>query len=89
VNVASGIALLGAPFHVTCAATQAGLARFGEALRRGLKGEGVHVLTAYPGATDTSMMKSNRAGPGLGSSRERAPPSPAPSSRGSRPMLSR
>jgi uncharacterized oxidoreductase len=72
VNVASGIALIGAPFYATYAATKAGLARFGEALRRELKGEGVHVLTAYPGGTDTPMMKSNRAGPELGFGREPA-----------------
>ncbi|EWY41733.1 oxidoreductase [Skermanella stibiiresistens SB22] len=72
VNVASGIALIGAPFYATYAAVKAGLARFGEALRRELKGEGVHVLTAYPGGTDTPMMKSNRAGPELGFSREPA-----------------
>ncbi len=72
VNVASGIALIGAPFYATYAGVKAGLARFGEALRRELKGEGVHVLTAYPGGTDTPMMKSNRAGPELGFSREPA-----------------
>jgi uncharacterized oxidoreductase len=49
VNIASGIALIGAPFYTTCAATKAGLARFGDALRRELKGEGIHALTAYPG----------------------------------------
>lgn len=72
VNIASGIALIGAPFYATYAATKAGLAHFGEALRRELKGEGVHVLTAYPGGTDTPMMKSNCAGPELGFSREPA-----------------
>ena len=72
VNVTSGIALVGAPFYATYAAVKAGLAHFGEALRRELKGEGVHVLTAYPGGTDTPMMKSNRAGPELGFSREPA-----------------
>jgi short-subunit dehydrogenase len=72
VNVASGIALMGAPFYATYAATKAGLARFGEALRRELKGEGIHVLTAYPSGTDTPMMRSNRAGPELGFSREPA-----------------
>ncbi len=72
VNVTSGIALLGAPFYTTYAAVKAGLARFGEALRRELKGEGVHVLTAYPSGTDTPMMKSNRAGPELGFGREPA-----------------
>jgi NAD(P)-dependent dehydrogenase (short-subunit alcohol dehydrogenase family) len=72
VNVTSGIALIGAPFYTTYAAVKAGLAHFGEALRRELKGEGVHVLTVYPGGTDTPMMKSNRAGPELGFSREPA-----------------
>ncbi|HEX6958419.1 MAG TPA: SDR family NAD(P)-dependent oxidoreductase [Ferrovibrio sp.] len=72
VNVASGIALIGAPFYATYTAAKAGLARFGEALRRELKGEGIHVLTAYPGATETPMMASNRAGPDLGFSREPA-----------------
>ncbi|SSW67494.1 SDR family NAD(P)-dependent oxidoreductase [Achromobacter agilis] len=72
VNIASGIALIGAPFYATYAAVKAGLAHFGEALRRELKGEGIHVMTAYPGGTDTPMMKSNRAGPELGFSRESA-----------------
>lgn len=72
VNVSSGIALVGVPFYATYAAVKAGLAHFGEALRRELKGEGIHVLTVYPGGTDTPMMKSNRAGPDLGFSREPA-----------------
>ncbi|MEN2979382.1 SDR family NAD(P)-dependent oxidoreductase [Tistrella bauzanensis] len=72
VDIASGIALVGVPFYATYAAVKAGLGRFGEALRRELKGEGVHVLTAYPGGTDTPMMASNRAGPDLGFSREPA-----------------
>lgn len=72
VNVTSGAALVGAPFYTTYAAVKAGLARFGEALRRELKGEGVHVLTAYPAGTDTPMMRSNRAGPELGFGREPA-----------------
>lgn len=72
VNITSGIALIGVPFYTPYAAVKAGLARFGEALRRELKGEGVHVLTVYPGGTDTPMMKSNRAGPELGFSREPA-----------------
>src|SRR5277367_6280249 len=72
VNITSGIALIGMPFYATYAAAKAGFARFGEALRRELKGEGVHVLTVYPGGTDTPMMKSNRAGPELGFAREPA-----------------
>lgn len=72
VNVSSGIALVGAPFYATYAAVKAGLAHFGEALRRELKDEGIHVMTAYPAATDTPMMTSSRAGPELGFSREPA-----------------
>ena len=72
VNIASGIALIGAPFYATYAAVKAGIARFGEALRRELKNEGIHVLTAYPAATDTPMMRSSRAGPELGFARESA-----------------
>lgn len=70
VNVASGIALIGAPFYATYAAAKAGLARFGEALRRELLDEGIHVMTIYPGATETPMMATNLAGPDLGFSRE-------------------
>lgn len=70
VNVSSAIALVGAPFYTTYAAVKAGLARFGEALRRELLDEGIHVLTVFPGATDTPMMASNKAGPELGFSRE-------------------
>jgi short-subunit dehydrogenase len=72
VNITSGIALIGMPFYATYAAVKAGLARFGEALRRELKGEGVHVLTVYPGATDTPMMHSSKAGPEVGFVKEPA-----------------
>lgn len=72
VNVSSGIALVGAPFYATYAGVKAGLSRFSESLRRELKGEGIHVLTLYPGATDTPMMRSSKAGPELGFSLEPA-----------------
>jgi short-subunit dehydrogenase len=72
VDVASGIAHVGVPFYAAYAGAKAGISRFGEALRRELKGEGVHVLTVYPGATDTPMMQSSRAGPELGFTREPA-----------------
>jgi uncharacterized oxidoreductase len=72
VNVTSGIALVAAPFYATYAGVKAGLAKFGESLRRELKGEGVHVMTVYPGATETPMMSSSRAGPELGFIREPA-----------------
>lgn len=70
VNVSSGIALVGGPFYATYAATKAGIARFGESLRRELLDEGVHVMTIYPGATDTPMMTTNKAGADLGFGRE-------------------
>ena len=70
VNVTSGVALTGVPFYGIYAAAKAGLARFGEALRRELKGEGVHVLTVYPVATDTPMMATSNAGADLGFGRE-------------------
>ncbi|CAN5662080.1 N/A [soil metagenome] len=66
VNVSSGFGLVGMPFYATYAATKAGIAHFGEALRRELYGEGVHVMTVYPGATETPMMESNEGGPELG-----------------------
>ncbi|WP_424630089.1 SDR family NAD(P)-dependent oxidoreductase [Bradyrhizobium sp. SYSU BS000235] len=72
VNVTSGIALVAAPFYATYAGVKAGLAKFGESLRRELNGEGVHVMTVYPGATDTPMMRSSRAGPELGFVKEPA-----------------
>ncbi len=62
VNVSSGIGLIGMPFYATYAATKAGIAHFGEALRRELYGEGVHVLNVFPGATSTPMMQSSKAG---------------------------
>ena len=72
VNVTSGIALVAAPFYATYAGVKGGLAKFGESLRRELKGEGVHVMTVYPGATETPMMRSSRAGSELGFTREPA-----------------
>jgi uncharacterized oxidoreductase len=72
VNITSGIALVAAPFYATYAGVKGGLAKFGESLRRELKGEGVHVMTVYPGATDTPMMSSSSAGPELGFTREPA-----------------
>jgi len=72
VGIASGIALIGTPFYGVYAASKAGLARFDEALRRELSGEGVSVLTVYPTATETPMMSTSRAGPAQGLFRETA-----------------
>lgn len=63
VNISSAIALVGLPFYAVYAATKAGVAHFGEALRRELHGEGVGVLTVYPAATRTPMMQTSEAGP--------------------------
>jgi uncharacterized oxidoreductase len=65
-NVSSGFGFVGMPFYSVYAATKAGIAHFGEALRRELFGEGVHVMTIYPGATETPMMETNEAGADLG-----------------------
>lgn len=62
VNVSSGMGLVGMPFYATYGATKAGVAHFGEALRRELHGEGVHVLNVYPVATSTPMMQTYGAG---------------------------
>jgi NAD(P)-dependent dehydrogenase (short-subunit alcohol dehydrogenase family) len=72
VNVYSDIALVGAPFYETYATVTAGLAYFGEAPRRELKREGIHVLTVSSAVGRTPMMKSNRAGPEPGFTREPA-----------------
>jgi uncharacterized oxidoreductase len=66
VNISSGLGLVGMPFYSVYGATKAGIAHFGEALRRELFGEGVHVMTVYPGPTETPMMESSEAGPELG-----------------------
>lgn len=63
VNVSSVIALVGLPFYSVYAGVKAGIARFGESLRRELEGEGVGVLTVYPTATDTPMMKTSGINP--------------------------
>ncbi len=66
VLVSSGIGLVGMPFYSAYAAVKAGIAHFGEALRRELAGEGIHVMTVFPAATDTPMMASSKAGADLG-----------------------
>jgi len=58
VNISSIFGLLGMPFYAIYGATKAGIAHFGEAMRRELADQSIHVMTVYPGATDTAMMES-------------------------------
>ncbi len=57
VNTSSIFGLVGMPFYATYGGTKAGLAHFGEAMRRELAEDGIHVMTVFPGATDTPMME--------------------------------
>lgn len=57
VNLSSIFGLVGMPFYAAYGATKAGIALFGEAMRRELADQGIHVMTVYPGATDTPMME--------------------------------
>ena len=66
VNVSSAIAQVGIPFYAAYAAAKAGIAQFGESLRRELDGEGIKVLTVYPVATDTPMMATSQVRPAGG-----------------------
>ncbi|HET6254722.1 MAG TPA: SDR family NAD(P)-dependent oxidoreductase [Puia sp.] len=60
-NISSGLGLIGMAFYAPYAATKAALRQFSEALRRELTGQGIHVMTVYPTATDTPMMKTANA----------------------------
>ena len=57
VNVSSIIGLINIPFYCSYAATKGGITSFSDSLRRELSGYPIHVMTLYPGATDTPMMK--------------------------------
>jgi short-subunit dehydrogenase len=70
VNVSSGVALLTPPFYSVYAAVTSGIAAFGDSLRRELLDENVRIINVFPGATDTPMMRTNRAGAELGFVRE-------------------
>ncbi len=57
VNVSSGLGFIARPFYNVYAVTKAGVRHFSEAMRRELKDYPIHVMTIYPTATDTPMMK--------------------------------
>jgi short-subunit dehydrogenase len=66
VNVSSGFGLVPMPFYAVYGAAKAGIAQFGEALRREFLGEGIHVMTVYPAVTDTPMMATSTVMQDLG-----------------------
>ena len=58
VNVTSMAAIVTLPGWVYQSASKTGSATFSEGLREELRGTGVHVMTVYPGMTDTPMTQS-------------------------------
>jgi uncharacterized protein len=65
VLVASGVSYVPLPYAALYSATKAGVRGLGEALRVELEPLGVHLLIAYPPATDTAMVKGIIGGAGL------------------------
>jgi NAD(P)-dependent dehydrogenase (short-subunit alcohol dehydrogenase family) len=63
VNISSGIDLIGVPFYTPYAAAKAGIAQFGEALRREVAEEGIRMLTICPTATEIPMMATSGMNP--------------------------
>ena len=57
VNVSSGYGYIAMPFYSVYAATKAAVGQFSDAMRRELHQYPLHVMTVYPSATDTNMMK--------------------------------
>jgi len=57
INISSGLGYIAMPFYSVYAATKAGVKHFSEAMRRELDDYPLHVMTVYPTATDTDMMK--------------------------------
>ncbi|MBW3127096.1 SDR family NAD(P)-dependent oxidoreductase [Hymenobacter profundi] len=56
-NISSGYGYIAMPFYSVYAATKAAVGQFSDAMRRELAQYPLHVLTVYPSATDTDMMK--------------------------------
>src|SRR5690606_24500112 len=57
VNISSGYGYIAMPFYSVYAATKAAVAQFSNAMRRELYQYPIHVMTVYPSATNTGMMK--------------------------------
>lgn len=58
VNISSGYGYIAMPFYSVYAATKAAVRQFSDAMRRELHKYPLHVMTVFPSATDTNMMKS-------------------------------
>lgn len=56
-NISSGYGYIAMPFYSVYAATKAGVKQFSDAMRRELHQFPLHIMTVYPSATDTNMMK--------------------------------
>lgn len=56
-NISSGYGYIAMPFYSVYAATKAAVRQFSDAIRRELYQYPLHVMTVYPSATDTGMMK--------------------------------
>lgn len=62
INISSGYGYIAMPFYSVYAATKAAVRQFSDAMRRELFKYPLHVMTVYPSATDTNMMKSANVG---------------------------
>jgi short-subunit dehydrogenase len=58
INLSSGLGYIARPFYSVYAASKAAVRQFSDAMRRELITSNLHVMTIYPTATDTPMMKS-------------------------------
>ncbi len=56
-NISSGLGFIAWPFYSVYAATKAAVRQFSDAMRRDLYQYPIHVMTIYPTATATPMMK--------------------------------
>lgn len=57
INISSGYGYIAMPFYSVYAATKAAVKQFSDAIRRELYQYPLHIMTVYPSATDTNMMK--------------------------------
>lgn len=57
-NISSGYGYIAMPFYSVYAASKAAVRQFSDALRREIFEFPIHVMTVYPSATNTNMMKS-------------------------------